>query len=114
MSIAATNSAHANAATRGGAVSTRNFIPHRCHAAIGVSGAISVATACLLPASPAAEVAAIPGGATKRLSVEHPTGALDVLMELDEGAVPPEIRHAAFLQTARKLFQGIVFGRDGS
>ena len=95
----------------GGCVSTRTFIPHRCHATIGVFGAISVATACLLPASPAAEVAAIPGGATKRLSVEHPTGALDVLMELDESADPPEIKRAAFLRTARKLFDGTVFAR---
>src|SRR3546814_16290472 len=39
----------------GGCVSTRTFIPHRCHATIGVFGAISVATACLLPASPAAK-----------------------------------------------------------
>ena len=95
----------------GGCVSTRTFIPHRCHATIGVFGAISVATACLLPASPAAEVAAIPGGATKKLSVEHPTGALDVLMELDESADPPEIKRAAFLRTARKLFDGTVFAR---
>src|SRR3546814_5018258 len=62
----------------GGCVSTRTFIPHRCHATIGVFGAISVATACLLPASPAAKVASVPAGATKTLSVEHPTGALDV------------------------------------
>src|SRR3546814_4882149 len=39
----------------GGCVSTRTFIPHRCHATIGVFGAISVATACLLPASPRSE-----------------------------------------------------------
>jgi len=43
----------------GGAISTRTFIPHRCHAAIGVMGAVSAATACLLPGSPAAEIANI-------------------------------------------------------
>jgi 4-oxalomesaconate tautomerase len=96
----------------GGCVATRTFIPHRCHATIGVFGAISVATACLLPASPAAEVAAIPDGASKKLSVEHPTGALDILITLDEGADYPEIKRAAFLRTARKLFEGNVFWRD--
>ncbi len=96
----------------GGVISTRTFIPHRCHATIGVFGAISVATACLLPGSPAAEIAVIPEGTTKKLSVEHPTGALDVLMEVEEGSSPPEIKRAAFLRTARKLFEGMVFGRD--
>lgn len=96
----------------GGCVSTRTFIPHRCHATIGVFGAISVATACLLPGSPAAEVAAIPDGASKKLSVEHPTGALDVLINLNEGSDYPEIKRAAFLRTARKLFEGNVFWRD--
>ena len=42
----------------GGDISTRTFIPHRCHEAIGVLGAVSVATAALLPGSPAASVAA--------------------------------------------------------
>ena len=37
----------------GGVVSTRSFIPHRAHATIGVFAAVSVATACLLPESPA-------------------------------------------------------------
>ena len=98
--------------TGGGCISTRTFIPHRCHATIGVFGAISVATACLLPDSPAASVAAIPDGASKKLSVEHPTGALDVLINLDEGSDYPEIKRAAFLRTARKLFEGNVFCRD--
>src|SRR4029450_6527492 len=34
-------------------VSTRSFIPHRAHATIGVFAALSAATACLLPDSPA-------------------------------------------------------------
>jgi 4-oxalomesaconate tautomerase len=100
--------------TRGGCVSTRTFIPHRCHATIGVFGAISVATACLLPGSPAAGVAAIPGGASKKLSVEHPSGALDVLIDLDESSETPTINRTAFLRTARKLFEGTVYGSDGA
>ena len=96
----------------GGCVSTRTFIPHRCHATIGVFGAISVATACLLPGSPAAELAVVPAGARKRIAVEHPSGALDVLIDVVEGADPPQIERAAFLRTARKLFEGLVYRRD--
>ena len=47
----------------GGAISTRSFIPHRAHAAIGVFAALSVATACLLPESPAHEPCQDPGRA---------------------------------------------------
>jgi len=91
----------------GGAVTVRSFIPHRAHATIGVLGAVSVATACLIPGSPAAEVAAIPEGARKTLSVEHPTGEMSCVLETDEtGAV----RTAALLRTARKLMDGVVFG----
>ncbi|MYF87801.1 MAG: 4-oxalomesaconate tautomerase, partial [Rhodospirillaceae bacterium] len=49
-----------SAPQHGGAIATRTFIPHRCHATIGVLGAVSVATACLLPGSPAAALAALP------------------------------------------------------
>ena len=91
----------------GGAVTVRSFIPHRAHATIGVLGAVSVATACLIPGSPAVEVAVIPEGARKTLSVEHPTGEMSCVLETDEtGAV----RTAALLRTARKLMDGVVFG----
>jgi 4-oxalomesaconate tautomerase len=90
----------------GGAVTVRSFIPHRAHASIGVLGAVSVATACLLAGSPAAEVAVVPEGQRKTLSVEHPTGETTCVMELDEhGAVVT----AAMLRTARKLMDGEVF-----
>lgn len=91
----------------GGAVTVRSFIPHRAHATIGVLGAVSVATACLIPGSPAAEVSDIPEGSRKTLSVEHPTGEMSCVLELDDtGAV----KTAALLRTARKLMDGVVFG----
>ena len=93
----------------GGAIATRTFIPHRCHAAIGVLGAVSVATACLLPGSVTDGLAALPEGNPKSLSVEHPTGEMTVIATLDaEGAVSG----AAILRTARKLFDGVVFGKE--
>ena len=90
----------------GGAITVRSFIPHRAHASVGVLGAVSVATACLLPGSPAAEVAEIPGGNPKMLSVEHPTGEMSCVLELDDAGA---VRSAALLRTARKLMDGTVF-----
>jgi 4-oxalomesaconate tautomerase len=91
----------------GGAVCVRSFIPHRAHASIGVLGAVSVATACLVPGSPAAEVAVVPDGPRKTLSVEHPTGEMSCVLEVDEAG---QVVSAALLRTARKLMDGVVFG----
>ncbi|AIB15706.1 4-oxalomesaconate tautomerase (plasmid) [Azospirillum argentinense] len=95
-----------SAPANGGAISTRTFIPHRCHASIGVLGAVSVATACALEGSPAASLAVVPDGATKTLSVEHPTGEMTVVLDLDGSGT---VTRAALLRTARKLFDGTVY-----
>ena len=91
----------------GGAISVRSLIPHRVHASIGVLGAVSVATACLIAGSPAAALAVVPEGRPKTLDVEHPTGATGCVIELGEDG---GITGAAMLRTARKLFDGVLFG----
>jgi len=90
----------------GGAVTVRSFIPHRAHASIGVLGAVSVATACLIEGSPAAQVAQVPPGARKTLSVEHPSGEMSCVLEVDGAG---NVTSAALLRTARKLMDGVVF-----
>lgn len=88
----------------GGTISTRSFIPHRCHASIGVFAAVSVATACTLPGSVAADAAQLP--LDDRFLIEHPGGAAEVLIHRDsEGRT----EGAGTLRTARKLFEGRVF-----
>ncbi|MDI6024856.1 4-oxalomesaconate tautomerase [Corticibacterium sp. UT-5YL-CI-8] len=95
-----------SAAGHGGAISTRTFIPHRCHDAIGVLGAVSVATACLLPEGPAADLGIVPDGDEKLISVEHPTGEMSVIATVQDG----QVTDTAVLRTARKLFVGLIFG----
>lgn len=91
----------------GGAIAVRSLIPHRVHASIGVLGAVSVATACLIDGSPAATVAQVPGGASKTLGVEHPTGMTECVVTVGADGAPVE---AGMLRTARKLMDGMVFG----
>ena len=91
----------------GGAVTVRSFIPHRAHATIGVLGAVSVASACLFEGSPAHGVAVIPEGSRKTLSVEHPTGEMSCVLEVDGCGI---VASAALLRTARKLMDGVAFG----
>jgi 4-oxalomesaconate tautomerase len=90
----------------GGAVTTRVFIPHRAHASIGVLGAVTAATACLVEGSPAAEVAVIPEGRVKTLSIEHPSGEMSCVMTMGDSG---EVETAALLRTARKLMDGVAF-----
>ncbi len=101
-----------SAPAHGGAVSTRTFIPHRVHEAIGVFGAVSVATACMLPGSVARDIAVLPdnlAGSTD-VEVEHPTGFFTVTLEVTaaaDGAV--RVTRSALLRTARLLMRGEVF-----
>ena len=97
----------ASAPRAGGAVCTRNFIPHRVHEAIGVFGAVSVATACLVPGSVLEGLAEIPAGDQVTLDVEHPTGFFTVDMEVSR-ANGFAVRRAALLRTARLLMRGAV------
>lgn len=92
--------------TKGGAISTRTFIPHSCHVSIGVLCAVSVATAAILEGSIAAELAVVPSGTTRVLNIEHPSGATTIITKLDKSG---NVESAAILRTARKLSDGLVF-----
>ncbi len=91
----------------GGSLCSRTFIPHDCHAAIGVLGAVTLATACVLPGSVADGVATLPAGNVKRISVEHPTGEFTVEIEVD-AQDPHKVVRAALLRTARLIMRGEV------
>ncbi|MET0534920.1 MAG: PrpF domain-containing protein, partial [Steroidobacter sp.] len=82
------------------------FIPHRVHESIGVLGAVSVATACMVPGSVAAKLARLSGG---RVDVEHPTGFFTVDMDVAVTNGQVNVRRSALLRTARKLMSGEVF-----
>jgi 4-oxalomesaconate tautomerase len=96
-----------SAPRHGGTVSTATFIPHRVHEAIGVLGAVSVATACAIPGSVAARVAD-PKDSSRRVEVEHPSGFFTVEVEVERGE-SFVVRGAALLRTARKILRGDVF-----
>ena len=99
-----------SAPRHGGALSTRTFIPHRVHEAIGVLGAVSVATACVLPGSVAAQLAGTTGsGGERRLDIEHPSGFFTVDISVTTEGDSLTVRRSALVRTARKLMRGEVF-----
>ena len=97
----------------GGNICTRTFIPHVCHRSVGVLGAVTVATACLLPGSVTDNIAAVPEGNEKTLAVEHPSGSLAVRLVInhgDDGEI--QIDKAGVIRTARMLMRGNAFVRS--
>lgn len=117
----------------GGAVTTRTFIPVRCHTSIGVLGAASVAAGLLIPGNVGEPVARLPRGAGP-VRIEHPTGFLDVTASGTTGATDttgttgatgedsttsgggsaPVAGRTAVVRTARKIFDGTVFARPAA
>jgi len=92
----------------GGHLSTRTFIPHRCHDAIGVLGAVSVATAALIPGSPANGVAELDGN---NVALEHPSGIFEAAVDATSTETSVDVARAGIVRTARKIMDGIVFPR---
>jgi 4-oxalomesaconate tautomerase len=93
---------------------TQQTIPKMCliappRQAIGVLGAVSVATACALPGSVAEGVAVLPAGAAQGYSIEHPSGEFTVQLALtgQNGAV--QVRRSGVVRTARLLSRGVVY-----
>ncbi|MFF0078130.1 4-oxalomesaconate tautomerase [Streptomyces canus] len=95
----------------GGAVTTRTFIPVRCHTSIGVLGAASVAAGLRIEGGVGAGLAAT-DPESDRVRIEHPTGFLDIESSLAATpGGPPSARRTAVVRTARKIFDGTVFPR---
>jgi len=93
----------------GGAISTRTFIPKRVHESIGVFGALSVATACLLPGSVASEITGTAFEDHVVLDIEHPSGYFSVTLDLRRHGDEVVVDHAALVRTARLLMRGDIF-----
>lgn len=89
----------------GGIINTRTFIPHRVHQTVGVLAAASDAAACMFPESVAKGMAHFEDTNPCRVNVEHPTGALTVELEWQDGTIV----RTGLLRTARKLMDGEVF-----
>lgn len=93
--------------TRGGTLAVRYFMPHDCHRAMAITGAVATATACTIPGTVASALAgrmALPGDVT----FEHPAGRLTVRLDPGAGQSAPT---ASILRTSRRLFEGTVFAR---
>ena len=89
----------------GGTIAVRYFTPLSCHRSVAATGAVGLATACMVQGSLAQALA----GPAEPVVLEHPSGRIPIELELaPPGAAIPVLR-ASLIRTARRLFAGTVF-----
>jgi 2-methylaconitate cis-trans-isomerase PrpF len=91
-------------AAHGGTLAVRYFMPHECHGALAITGAVAIAMAAVTPGTVAAALAG-DVGIPADLDLEHPSGRLRVRLERLAGYADPV---AFVVRTARRLFEGSV------
>ena len=102
-----------SAAGAGGTLNVRYFTPRACHRAVAATGAVGIATACVLPGSLAFEFAGpTPPGATALITIEHPAGRIPIELALAPPGAALPVARASLVRTARRLFAGSVFVPD--
>jgi 2-methylaconitate cis-trans-isomerase PrpF len=90
-----------SAPRHGGTVTSRYLVPDSCHRSHSATGALCVAAATRLPGTIAHPIGA-PGAGP--VAVEHPGGKITIALDADGDSV----RGAAFVRTARRIFEGAV------
>lgn len=99
--------------TEGATISARYFMPHACHTAVAITGAVCIAAACCLEGTVAHALAELPEPDTRGrrlLVIEHPSGRTPV--EVEQDPQTGEVRRVSVIRTARRLFDGFVHIRD--
>ncbi len=96
-------------AKNGGLMNTRTFIPHVCHAAIGVLGAVSAATGAILPNSVGEGIINPVSDFNASLSLEHPSGNFAVNLTVEEENGLLNFTKSGLIRTARLISRGEVF-----
>lgn len=99
--------------TEGATINARYFMPHSCHTAVAITGAVCIAAACCTAGTVAYDLAALPDAdaqGRRMLIIEHPSGRTPV--EIEQDPETGEIRRVSVIRTARRLFDGFVHIRD--
>ena len=93
----------------GGSLAARYFMPWKCHPTMSVTGAQCIASCLMTPGSIAEGLYQVSKLSPATISVEHPSGVLDVTVdyESDDNGFRP--LSAGVIRTARKLADGHVY-----
>ena len=102
---------------RGGFVYSCYLTPHHVHPSHAVTGAICVACCASVQATvadavarPQAEDASeLAAAAFASVSIEHPSGTMDVCLETEGGSAESRVQRASIVLTARAIMGGFAF-----
>ncbi|VCU70174.1 4-oxalomesaconate tautomerase [Pigmentiphaga humi] len=98
-----------SAGAHAGMVVSRYFTPLKCHRSHAVTGAIGVATAFVTPGTVAYDLGAPRPAGMHRIEVAHPSGRIDVDVDLRGTANSLEVCGAGLIRTARKIMEGQLY-----
>ncbi len=93
----------------GGTIAARYFMPKNCHPTMAVTGSQCLASCVLTPGTVSEGLFSPPAGVPALVVIEHPTGAIEVTVDYQNGADGFQLRSAGLLRTARLLAHGEVF-----
>jgi len=85
----------------------RYFMPHNCHRALAITGAVGLATACVSAGTVVADLLGEGAQHLEQVRIEHPSGGIDVA--LSRSGVDGKTLQASVVRTARRLFSGFVY-----
>lgn len=92
----------------GGAIAARYFMPWTTHPSFAVTGSICAGSCLMAPGTIAEGLAQLPTENPAPLKIEHPSGAIDVVMDVSIENGIFDLKSAGLLRTARKLMSGQV------
>ncbi len=92
----------------GGTISSRYFVPETCHKSHPVTGTVCISAACAIPGTIAAEIAPLKPAPQGMVKIEHPSGMILIDLDADFTNGCQDLRRAALVRTARRIFEGHV------
>jgi 2-methylaconitate cis-trans-isomerase PrpF len=96
-------------ARQGGSVATRYFMPWKTHPTMAVTGSQCLASCVLTPGTVADGLVKRPAHSPAKITLEHPMGLMDVLVDYQLNGDEFEHKSAGLIRTCRKIAQGQIF-----
>ena len=96
-------------AKAGGTIAARYFMPWQAHPTMAVTGAQCLASCAITPGSIADGLLTRPSASPATVTIEHPSGTIDVVVDYGITDTGLELKSAGLVRTARKLAAGQLF-----
>lgn len=90
-------------------IQSRYLTPHTLHPSHAVTGAICVGTAVKIKGTVANEVGKDNGQQKEIVVIEHPSGVIEVNIEIDQTGEKVQLKKVGTMRTARKIMEGYVY-----